>query len=162
MKVCPICREEYADESLNYCLNDGGALSAVKDDVPPTIFMNQTRRTNPNWPGDYQPPTYQNQQITPHQPFGIQGQNHFQQNGQDQTLPTISLILGILSIVLFCCYGGVPFGIAAAVTGFIGMNNANSNSIQYGGKGRAIAGMILGASGILITLLLIIFAIAAG
>jgi hypothetical protein len=160
MKVCPICKQEYSDDTLNFCLNDGGTLTFQKDDVPPTIIMNQPRQTNPNWTG-YQPPTYQNQQITQHQPFGLQGQNQYQVRGQDQTLPTISLILGILSIVLICCYGGFPLGLAAAITGFIGMNNANNNPTQYGGKGLAIGGLALGIGAILFSILFILFAIAA-
>lgn len=158
MKVCPICNETYTDETLNFCLNDGGILSSVKDDSPPTVFMDQSRQTNPNWSG-YQPPTYENQQITHHQTQGVMGQNAFQVQGQDQTLPTISLILGILSLVLICCYGGVPIGLAAAITGFIGMNNANSNPMRYGGKGMAIGGLVTGILSIIATILFIIFAI---
>jgi Domain of unknown function (DUF4190) len=158
MKVCPICKETYTDETLNFCLNDGGTLSLAKDDVPPTIFMNQPRPTNPNWTG-YQPPTYQNQQMTRPQQFGIQGQNQYQNRMQDQTLPTISLILGILSIVLICCYGGLPLGLGAAITGFIGMNNANNNPMQYGGKGLSIAGLILGISSFLLTIIFIILGV---
>ena len=67
-------------------------------------------------------------------PTGFQGQN--------QTLPIVSMVLGIISIVT-CCYG-LPFGIAAAITGYIGMNNANNNPMIFGGRGFAIAGLIMG------------------
>jgi hypothetical protein len=161
MKVCPICQETYNDETLNFCLNDGGTLTLAKDDVPPTVFMNQPRQTNPNW-SNYQPPTYQNQQMTQRQQVGIQGQNQFPATSVDQTLPTISLILGILSIVLMCCYGGIPLGLAAAITGFIGMSNANKNPMQFGGRGLAIGGLIMGIIGFMGTILFVIFALAAG
>jgi hypothetical protein len=59
----------------------------------------------------------------------------------NQTLPIISLVLGIISI---CCPIGPLTGIAALVTGFLGMKNANNDPNQYGGKGLAIAGMITG------------------
>lgn len=159
MKVCPTCQESYSDDTLNFCLNDGVTLVFAKtDDAPPTIFMNQPRQTNPNWTG-YQPPTYENQQMTQHQTYGMYGQNQMPVRGQDQTLPTVSLILGILSILLMCCYGGLPLGLAAAITGYFGMNNVNKDPMQYGGKGLAIGGLILGISSIALTIIFIILGI---
>lgn len=155
MKICPICNQTYTDDNLNFCLNDGGILAKQEENSPPTVLINQTRQTNPNWTG-YQPPTYENQQLTQNQSWGIQGQNQFPVKGLDQTLPTISLILGILSFVLFCCYGGIPLGLAAVITGYIGMNNANKNPMNYGGKGLAIGGLILGGI-TLITSILFLF-----
>lgn len=153
MKICPICNQTYTDENLNFCLNDGGILALQEDNSPPTVRINQAKTTNPGWTG-YQPPTYENQQLTQNQSWGIQGQNQFAVRGKDQTLPTISLILGILSLVLFCCYGGLPFGLAALITGYFGMNNANKDPIQYGGKGLAIGGMVIGAIMFFLTILL--------
>lgn len=159
MKICPICQQTYTDENLNFCLADGGTLTALKDDPPPTVVMNPPRQTNPNWSTNYQPPTYQNQQMVQNQPFGMQGQNQFTQvQGQDQTLPIVSLVLGIFGILLtFCCYMGLPFGLAALITGYFGMNNAKNNPTKYGGKGIAIGGMITGGISLLITLGMIVF-----
>jgi len=158
MKICPICKQTYTDENLNFCLADGGTLTALRDDPPPTMVMNQPRQTNPNW-SNYEPPTYQNQQMTQNQQFGMQGQQQFAQvRGQNQTLPTVSLVLGIVSLpFIFCCNLNIPFGIAALITGFIGMNNANKNPMEYGGKGLAMGGMIMGGISILITVVMIIF-----
>jgi hypothetical protein len=61
--------------------------------------------------------------------------------GQNQTLPIVSLVFGILSV---CCYVGPLTGIVALITGYLGMKNANNDPAQYGGKGLAIAGMITG------------------
>jgi hypothetical protein len=61
--------------------------------------------------------------------------------GQNKILPIVSLVLGILSL---CCYVSPITGIAAVITGFMGMKNANSMPNEYGGKGLAIAGMIIG------------------
>ncbi len=61
--------------------------------------------------------------------------------GQNQTLPIISLILGIISL---CCYIGWLTGPAALITGFIGIKNVKKDPTNYGGKGLAIAGMIVG------------------
>ena len=163
MKICPICKQTYTDENLNFCLADGGTLTAMKDDPPPTMVMNQPRQTNPNW-SNYQPPTYENQQMTQNQQFGMQGQNQFAQiQGQDQTLPIVSLVLGIFGILLtFCCYMGIPFGLAALITGYFGMNNANKDPMKYGGKNLAIGGMITGGISLLITLGMILIFIILG
>ncbi len=161
MKVCPVCNQTYTDENLNFCLNDGGTLTELKDDAPPTIFMDRGRTTQPNW-GEYEAPSpYLNQPLqpyqsaTPNQPFmtgaPVQGQN--------QVLPTISLIFGVLGLVLMCCWGGIPFGIAAAVTGFLGYQNANKDSLSYGGRGLAIAGMILGIIGFISGIILFMLGI---
>jgi hypothetical protein len=166
MKKCPNCYQTYADESLNFCLNCGGTLMQVHDDAPPTVFMNEVRPTSPsNWSTNapFNPPNYepiapwQNQPLGQNPPFMAAGQFE----GQDKTLPTVSLVLGILSIVLFfCCYAGVPFGIGALITGFLGFNNTNKNPMQFGGRGFAIAGMIMGAiSFIGLILMLLITAI---
>ena len=61
--------------------------------------------------------------------------------GENKILPIISLVLGILSL---CCYVSPITGIAALVTGFLGMKNANNDPANYGGKTLAIVGMILG------------------
>jgi hypothetical protein len=68
---------------------------------------------------------------TPFQPPGAA-------SGQNSTLAVISLICGILGL---CCG---PLGIAALITGWIAKNKADENPMQYGGRGLALAGMILG------------------
>lgn len=61
--------------------------------------------------------------------------------GVNQTLPIVSLVLGIISL---CCYVSPITGLAALITGFIGIKNANNDPQNFGGKGLAIAGMITG------------------
>lgn len=39
MKQCPVCKTNYTDETLNYCLADGTALS-VSASEPETVLMN--------------------------------------------------------------------------------------------------------------------------
>lgn len=77
----------------------------------------------------------------------------------DQTIPTLALILGIFSLPMcWCGWLGLP----AAVLGFIGMRNADTNGERYGGRGMAIAGMVMGIISLLIFLLFIILTVAAG
>lgn len=150
MKVCPVCNQKYTDESLNFCLNDGTTLQTTGGE-PPTVVMENPRKTNPNF-SDYQTNFGNPNQQIYQQPFSAPAV--YQK--QDQTLPVISLILGVFGLVLLCCYGGLPLGLAAVVTGYLGMNNANKNPMGYGGRGLAIGGIVLGAVGILATLIWII------
>lgn len=169
MKQCPRCQQTYSDESLNFCLEDGELLTPFSqepplgrysDDTPPTIMLDRARVTNPaDWPrsqpasvpAQWQSPNLQNQ------PFGGTG---FVAK-RDQTLPTISLVLGILSVVLICCYGGIWLGLPAAVIGFLGMRNADSDNMRYGGRGLAIGGMVLGVISLLASLVIAVIAMIA-
>lgn len=177
MKICPICQQTYTDDELNYCLSDGGVLTPTDaqgfdqtkaNEAPPTVMMNQARTTNEgNWSNQDPFSAWQSQPLQPSQqnaPFQPPPQNmaftpaHIRA-GSDQTLPTIGLVLGILSLLLICCYGGFYFGIAALVIGFLGMNNANKNPSVYGGKNFAIIGMVLGGISLAINIIFVIIAI---
>ena len=166
MKQCPRCNQTYSDENLNFCLDDGELLTGYAhvpaptrydDDSPPTIMLNDARITNPsNWqapPVRWQPP----QQNVQNRPFASPA---FVQS-RDQTLPTIALILGILSLPLICCYGGIWLGLPAAVLGFLGMRNADSDRSRYGGRGMAIGGMVLGVISFLTSIVFGIIALIA-
>jgi hypothetical protein len=45
---------------------------------------------------------------------------------------------------MICCYGGLWLGLPAAIVGYIGMRNADSDPTRYGGRGLAIGGMVAG------------------
>lgn len=163
MKICPNCQQTYDDDGLNFCLNDGGVLESAGG-APPTVMLNQVRTTNENFSNDFAQPNspWQSPPPSPMQPFQQQTPAYvppvYSIGGSDQTLPTISLVLGSCSVLfslVFCCFGGalgLPLGIAAGVTGFMGMNNVNQNPQKYGGKGMAIGGMITGGVGVLFSL----------
>lgn len=164
MKSCPVCQKIYDDDDLNFCLDDGATLETHrKDDAPPTIFMDRARTTNEmNWKATASPPSA-SPNMSAWQSPSMQPTPAFSQplnlRGQDQTLPTVSLILGILSVIFVCCYGGIYFGIPALIVGYLGLNNTNKNPSQYGGRGLAIAGLILGTISILSVLAIILLAI---
>ncbi len=165
MKQCPRCNQTYSDDQLNFCLNDGEMLTELNseppptryaDDPPPTMLMNDARVTNPtNWPASPSSTQWQPQPMVQNRPYAPM---QFARS-TDQTIPTISMILGILSIPLFCCFGGIWLGLPAAILGFMGMRNADSDSVRYGGRGMAIAGMVLGVIGFLSSLVYAFFAI---
>ncbi|MFN0279590.1 MAG: DUF4190 domain-containing protein [Pyrinomonadaceae bacterium] len=164
MKECPRCRLTYDDDQLNFCLNDGELLTYVGqttrfgDDAPPTVLLDQSRVTNPaQWPSSPPPAPiapWQRQNI-PNRQFGAQP---FMRT-RDQTIPTIAMILGILSIAMACCYGGLWLGLPAAVLGFIGVKNADSDDERYGGRGMALAGIVMGGITCIISIIHILFVI---
>jgi hypothetical protein len=105
---------------------------------------------SPSAQADWNPPpapvqNWQDQNLGANTPFqppvagGAQGQN--------KTLAIVSLVCGILG---FCC--GI-LGIVGVVTGFMAKNNVDANPAEYGGRGMAIAGIILGAIGFLLNFL---------
>lgn len=73
--------------------------------------------------------------------------------GIDQNLPIAAIICGSGAVLFSFCCGlfSLPLGIAAIVTGFMGMNNAKSNPQKFGGKNLAIGGMVLGGISLLIS-----------
>ncbi len=101
---------------------------------------------------------WQSQNIGANTPF----QPPLSGQAQNQTLPIISLVCGILGLVGICCYGGIPLGIVALVTGFLGLQNVNKDSMNFGGKSMAIAGMALGAAALVLNIIFIVLGIAIG
>lgn len=160
MKICPSCRQTYTDDDLNFCLTDGSFLTAVASNEPKTVYMDQTRITNQtNWDQQgFQPPAvWQNQQnLQQQQPnFPIRIRS------QDQTLPIISLILGIFALLTGCFLGGIPLGALSVILGVMAMNNEKRDSARYGGKGLAIAGIVTGIIGLLTSIFIILLAFAS-
>lgn len=164
MKKCLRCGQSYADETLNFCLNDGELLvqnaryepppppTQFADDSPPTLVMDQPRVTNPIDFANSSAIPWQNQTPQPGPHFGIAAYT-----SPDQTLPTISLVLGIVSCFLVCCAGGIWLGVPAAIVGYLAMRNIESNPTRYGGRGMAITGMVLGIITFLASLFFLIF-----
>ncbi|GIJ26127.1 hypothetical protein Vqi01_12890 [Micromonospora qiuiae] len=98
--------------------------------------------------GQPHPPPYAGQPYggTPMYPHaGFAGPS-----GQQNTLGLVAMILGIASIPLNCCYLGVPLGLAAVITGWLGKQKADQGLASN--SGQALAGLICGAIGILLTL----------
>lgn len=58
MKQCPICRTTYTDETLIYCLADGGTLFSVNEAEQPTLISNQRNPMQVNIPQNTAPNTF--------------------------------------------------------------------------------------------------------
>lgn len=66
---------------------------------------------------------------------------------------TTGLVLGIVSLTvgLCCCYG-LPFNILGAIFSAIALVQIKNDPARYGGKGMAIAGLVLSLISILIAI----------
>lgn len=72
-------------------------------------------------------------------------------------LAIISLIAGIIALPFFCCWPvSIPLGLVAIVLGAIAVNQIKATA--EGGRGLAIAGIVLGAAAILLFVLLVVIA----
>ncbi|MGI8555223.1 MAG: DUF4190 domain-containing protein [Pyrinomonadaceae bacterium] len=109
--------------------------------------------------GDWNPPpapvsSWQDQGLGANTPF----QPPMGTGAQNQTLAIVSLVTGILSICLCGIFAGIP----ALITGYMAKNNADNNPAEYGGRGMALAGMILGGVSVVLTILYVIYILAVG
>lgn len=160
MKQCLRCQKTYTDQTLNFCLDDGELLVAVDgpsrmDDAPPTVMLDQARRTNPTgWRST--PPSAPPAQWQP-QPMAPQFGGYPMTIPPSQTLAIVSLCLGISSITVgWCCYIGILLGPAAMITGFIAMSQNKKDPDKFGGRGMAIAGIVTGSVYIAIMALIVV------
>ncbi len=67
------------------------------------------------------------------------------------------MICGILSLLTGCCCGvfGLPFSILGVIFSIIGLSKLKKNPGQ-GGRGMAIAGLIIGALGLIAAILMVV------
>jgi Domain of unknown function (DUF4190)/GYF domain 2 len=78
-------------------------------------------------------------------------------------LALASMICGIVAIPLdFCCYLGIPCGIAAIICGHMALSQIKKSPVPLEGKGMAIAGLICGYVALLIMMLFIAFIVVVG
>lgn len=93
----------------------------------------------------------QNLQTPPPYNNGYDPYNNNQPN-QQSALAIVSLILGIISILFFCCCWFIPVltGIGAVVCGLISLNNKEPL------RGLAIAGIVLGGVGLALRVIFLV------
>jgi len=156
MRRCPKCNLEFADEWLTFCTQDGTSLVDVEasaTDPPPTLVspamppsVSPTEQPTLDMPGRYSPPPVQYIPPAPIQSgwspppppaYPIQPQ---------QSLAAASMVLGMVSITVgWCCSFGVLTGPIALILGIVALVQNKNDPAKYGGKGLAIAGVVMGA-----------------
>ena len=163
MIKCIYCGSEN-DGMSKFCENCGAELqaSATQEKPEPILSQDGMKRnsysgsetqsnngsgsvnTNPNY--DAQPPQYYSS-----------NQNELKQEGGKNGFSIASLVCGILSLT--CCCStifGLILAVAAVVLGIIVLRN------KYDGKGMAIAGIITGGIGFLISGIILLVVGARG
>ncbi|SCF14273.1 DUF4190 domain-containing protein [Micromonospora mirobrigensis] len=112
--------------------------------------------------GQQQP--YQDPYAQQQPPFGAPsypGAGYPQPQAQNNTLGLVSMILGIAAIPMLCCvYLGIPIGIAAVITGYLGQQKVAQGVANNGGQAKA--GIICGAIAAVLGIVLLILAVAGG
>ena len=155
MKRCPTCNQEFTDEWLTFCTQDGTSLVDVAvspDEPPPTLLrtpmppsVSPTEQPTLDLPGRYSPPA----QYIPAAAASIwlDGATTatFPLKPQ-QTLAVASLALGIVSLTLgWCCSFGILTSRIALVLGIVSLVQIKNDPKKYGGKkGLAIGGIVTG------------------
>ncbi|SEC37391.1 DUF4190 domain-containing protein [Streptomyces sp. TLI_105] len=102
------------------------------------------------------PPTTSGYGYPGHPGYGQPGWQQSPSNG----MGTTAMVLGIIAVAGFCMYGlGVILGILALIFGIIGMKKAARGEATN--RGMALAGVILGSIGILVSAVFLGFMIWA-
>ena len=162
MRRCPKCNQQFTDEWLTFCTQDGTTLvdDIFSTEPPPTLVrpmppsVSPTEQPTLDMPGRYSPPAeyippppIQSGWTAPPPPaYPINPQ---------QSLAVTSLILGIASVTLgLCCYFGILTAPISLVLGIVALVQIKNDPKKYGGKGMAIGGII--TSGLYFGILLLI------
>lgn len=131
----------------------GGLESNAFDDLPgaePTAAPNPFSQNSP-----YAPPA----PGSSGNPAGPQRLAPVTATNQAHPVAIVSLVFGILSLTLgCCCWLHIPLGLTAVVTGGFGVHFGNQGR---GGKGMAIAGLIMGIISLVLYTILAIIGVAA-
>jgi len=158
MKRCPTCNQRFTDEWLTFCTQDGTSLvdmPASSDEPPVTVVypslppsVSPLEQPTMDYPGAYQPPPVL-MAPQPQQPLQA-GWNPppppAYASQPQKNLALLSLILSIASIPLgFCCYIGFLTSPIAIVLGIFSLFKIKQDPSKWGGKGMAIAGVVIGA-----------------
>jgi hypothetical protein len=115
MKHCPTCKTNYADDTLQYCLEDGTPLVGLHDSQAPTVALSEAEAATVVRGGDpaqtraavpptevWQEPQSQVTQIPPAQQFQFQA--------PPQSPPKKSntaLAVGATALVMLLLFGGI-------------------------------------------------------
>ena len=161
MKVCPQCNQQFSDEWLTFCTQDGTTLIEVVpgiNDAATPVRTSDTPRasgpvgqTPPPPPVAYRPPQPPQPGWAPPPPPAVRI------NSSEKTLAVASLALGIVSITVgWCCYFGVLTSPIAIGLGIFSLFQIKKDPNRYGGKGMAIGGIATGAMYFVFMLLIVL------
>lgn len=156
MKRCPRCNQEFTDEWLTFCTQDGTSLVDVEASLsePPATLLSPAmppsvspfEQPTLDMPGRYSPPSYSPPPYSAPQPLqsGWTPPPAYPSAPQ-QSLAVTSLALGLVSITLgWCCSFGLVTSPVAVALGIVSLVQIKNNPTKYAGKPFAIGGIITG------------------
>jgi uncharacterized protein DUF4190 len=155
MRRCPRCHQEFTDEWLTFCTQDGTSLVDVEvsaNEPPPTLVsplmppsVSPNEQPTLDMPEPYSPPA----QYIPPPPVGSPWKPPpppAYPMGKQQSLATASMVLGIFSLTLgWCCSFGVLTAPLAIVLGIVSLVQIKNDPGKFAGKGMAITGVATGS-----------------
>lgn len=130
-------------------------------DVPPQDPFNPPGGTPPPPP----PPPQMPPQNTAPQPgaYYSNQQGYSASGGKTDPFAITSMVTGIVSVPFICCWPiGIVIAIVATVFGGLSMSKIGKSNGNLGGKGMAIAGLVLGILVILAIIGIVVVAAASG
>ena len=156
MRRCPKCNQEFVDEWLTFCTQDGTSLVEIPNStaepeatlysqrMPPSVSPNEQptldmpdRYTPP--PAQYIPPSPLQSGWTPPPPPAYPSK-------PQQSLAVASFVLGMVSVTVgWCCSFGVLTAPLALVLGIVALVQIKNDPVRNGGKGFAIGGIVTGS-----------------
>ena len=173
MKYCPQCKRQFSEAWLSFCSDDGTPLAqeltpaadpnwdprirepkVQTPDEQPTQWLPREPPVAGGWIApDERPPMNPGiwQQPTPPATYPV----YPHKTNPNQGLALASMLTGIAGVLLASCFGPVP-GIVALVLGLVALSQIKKSPEKYGGKGMAIAGIVIGSLTIVFYVLLII------
>ena len=156
MKRCPTCNQQFTDEWLTFCTQDGTSLvemPASPNDPPATVLypslpptVSPSEQPTMDYPDAYQPPALQPVGQQPLQGGWAPPPPPAYASQPQQNTAVLSLVLAIASIPLgFCCYVGLLISPVAIGLGIFSLIKIKQDPTKWGGKGMAIAGIVIGS-----------------
>jgi hypothetical protein len=119
----------------------------------------QPEQQPPQWQQPQSQPPQWGEQPPQQQQWGQQQQPQWQPPAATPGIAIASLILGIIGLLGSFCFIGIPCAIAALITGYKARSSIDASGGRVGGRGLAIAGIVLGWIGIALNALFIILII---
>lgn len=166
MRRCPKCNQQFTDEWLTFCTQDGTTLvdDVSTSEPPPTVVrpmppsVSPTEQPTLDMPGRYIPPPAQYIPPPPVQAGWMPPPPPAYPVRPQQTLAVTSLVLGIGSMTIgLCCYFGILTAPISMVLGIVSLVQIKNDPKKFGGKGFAIGGIVTSGLYFGIVALIILF-----
>ena len=174
MKRCPTCNQQFTDEWLTFCTQDGSSLVEIKAPVePPPTFayppipptVSRSEQPTLDLPGRLHPAAHSSTRAT-NFATRLAAAAATIRGCAATNDGCFSLVLGIVSITLgWCCSFGILTAPVSVALGIAALVQIKNNPSRYTGKGMAIGGIVTGGLYFAFMLLLIVIygaAILAG